>query len=110
MPLVLPGRVPALGGVVSIKSQLHPLPSSCRRFPAVPSGLLPQEGSGLAGTRRWEQLPVPVVVCGMGGTWSWSTICEVSEGLYHPPCGLEAKKNSREPLCPCWSPERDNAP
>lgn len=114
VPPARPGRIPALGGVFSIKSQLHPRPLLLQTLPHHP--LRAAAAGGLAGE---PELGSPVLAgClqdGAGGTWSRGSICEVSAGLYSPPCGLGAKKDSgkkdsRELLCPCWSPVRACAP
>lgn len=58
----VPGGFLRSAGCFQLNRNCIPLPSSSRRFPAVPSGLLPQEGSGLAGdpelgSRRWGAAP-----------------------------------------------------
>lgn len=119
VPPARPGRIPDLGGVFSIKSQLHPPPLLLQMLPRHP--LRAAAAGGLGACRRagaGEQEMGSSSLCrraGAGGTWSRGSICEVSVGLYHPPCGLEGKKDSgrkdaREPLRPCWSPVRAGAP
>lgn len=67
----LPGGFLLSAGCFQLNRNCIPLPSSSRRFPAVPSGLLPQEGSELAGDAELGSRSWGAALCAGGVRAGW---------------------------------------